>query len=483
MARISTYIKDTGLTDKDLLVGSNYVSGGAGAEIYETTNFTLKNVREYVSSNIVGSNDGISYITENVQLNGSTATKIKICSFPSGTTIIDGTFNASEITTLNLPDNLVTIQDSAFSGNYLTSVTLPDTVTSIGADAFNGNRSLTTINIPSGVTNIGDSAFFFTDLTFTDLAIPASCAVGPDAFRVSEVTGTLTIGDSAALSRQSFASTTLNNIVIGDNVSGTNRNGLPGPFEGAIINGAVTIGNNIDFGNMAWFKITSGNATSVSFGSNFLNYDFLFYDAIFTTYTFSGSPANTIPDGFTLSASMFQESGITSVTIGDNVTINQRAFSTCRNIASLTLGNNVTMVDHPTNRGYQFSGIASNISGGIPVTIPGTTTLAGYSFHFANISTLTIQSGLTEIPEACFNAATITSLSIPSTVLTFGDFCFANSTLPGLTTLTLGSSGNPVTVGGRAFDDAVDLTTVNLPTGSTYNTATSFPVGATINFY
>ncbi len=27
MARISTYIKDTGLTDKDLLVGSNYVSG------------------------------------------------------------------------------------------------------------------------------------------------------------------------------------------------------------------------------------------------------------------------------------------------------------------------------------------------------------------------------------------------------------------------------------------------------------------------
>jgi len=50
MARISTYIKDTGLTDKDLLVGSNYVSGGAGAEIYETANFTLDAVKSYIGA-------------------------------------------------------------------------------------------------------------------------------------------------------------------------------------------------------------------------------------------------------------------------------------------------------------------------------------------------------------------------------------------------------------------------------------------------
>lgn len=50
MARISTYIKDTGLTDKDLLVGSNYVSGGVGAEIYETANFTLDAVKSYIGA-------------------------------------------------------------------------------------------------------------------------------------------------------------------------------------------------------------------------------------------------------------------------------------------------------------------------------------------------------------------------------------------------------------------------------------------------
>ena len=50
MARISTYIKDTGLTDKDLLVGSNYVSGVAGQEVYETANFTLDAVKSYIGA-------------------------------------------------------------------------------------------------------------------------------------------------------------------------------------------------------------------------------------------------------------------------------------------------------------------------------------------------------------------------------------------------------------------------------------------------
>lgn len=50
MARISTYIKDTGLTDKDLLVGSNYVSGGSGQEKYTTANFTLDAVKSYIGA-------------------------------------------------------------------------------------------------------------------------------------------------------------------------------------------------------------------------------------------------------------------------------------------------------------------------------------------------------------------------------------------------------------------------------------------------
>lgn len=48
MARISTYVKDAGLTSKDLLIGSNYISGDVGAEVYETANFTLGDLTSYL---------------------------------------------------------------------------------------------------------------------------------------------------------------------------------------------------------------------------------------------------------------------------------------------------------------------------------------------------------------------------------------------------------------------------------------------------
>jgi hypothetical protein len=50
MARISKYTKDTGLTDRDLLVGSNYISGGLGEEVYETATFTLDAVKSYIGA-------------------------------------------------------------------------------------------------------------------------------------------------------------------------------------------------------------------------------------------------------------------------------------------------------------------------------------------------------------------------------------------------------------------------------------------------
>lgn len=50
MARISKYTKDTGLTNKDLLVGSNYISGGLGEEVYETATFSLDAVKSYIGA-------------------------------------------------------------------------------------------------------------------------------------------------------------------------------------------------------------------------------------------------------------------------------------------------------------------------------------------------------------------------------------------------------------------------------------------------
>lgn len=50
MARISTYAKDGGLTDKDLLIGSNYISGPSGQEVYETATFSLDAIKSYIGA-------------------------------------------------------------------------------------------------------------------------------------------------------------------------------------------------------------------------------------------------------------------------------------------------------------------------------------------------------------------------------------------------------------------------------------------------
>ena len=50
MARISTYLKDTGFTDKDLVIGSDYISGAVGQEIYRTANFRLSGLAEYINN-------------------------------------------------------------------------------------------------------------------------------------------------------------------------------------------------------------------------------------------------------------------------------------------------------------------------------------------------------------------------------------------------------------------------------------------------
>ena len=64
---------------------------------------------------------------------------------------------------VTIPNGVTSIRNGAFYGTGLTSVTIPNSVTTIGGSAFFDCESLTSVTIPASVTSIGENAFQFCD--------------------------------------------------------------------------------------------------------------------------------------------------------------------------------------------------------------------------------------------------------------------------------------------------------------------------------
>lgn len=65
--------------------------------------------------------------------------------------------------TVALPDGVTSIDEGAFANSSLTSITIPEGVTSIDNSVFSYCTSLTSITIPDSVTSIGVVAFLYCD--------------------------------------------------------------------------------------------------------------------------------------------------------------------------------------------------------------------------------------------------------------------------------------------------------------------------------
>ncbi|MBQ1312037.1 MAG: leucine-rich repeat domain-containing protein [Blautia sp.] len=79
----------------------------------------------------------------------------------AGVTSIGSYFlwKCGNLTSISLPDGLLSIGAGAFQECYLSHLNLPDTVESIGADAFFGNDNVSSLTLPKNMAVIGRSAF------------------------------------------------------------------------------------------------------------------------------------------------------------------------------------------------------------------------------------------------------------------------------------------------------------------------------------
>ena len=351
--------------------------------------------------------DGVLYDKDKTTLIQYPCGKAGEYSFPASVTGSEfGAFDGcTSLTSIIIPDGMLTIWNSAFSGCYsLTSVTIPDSVTDIKNQAFSGCKALT--DVYYGGT----------------LAQAAQISVGTNSndYLNNAVWHT---SDGFSYKKSNFGATgncnwTLDDdghlTVFGKGKMADYNNNSPAPWGESIT--SVTIEDGV---------------TKIG------NYGFLLCESLMTL---------TIPDSVTsIGEHAFRACySLTSVTIGDSVTtIDTHAFAGCYALNTVIIPDSVTTIgdsafykctsltevtipDSVTTIGdYVFSGCTSLAS----VTIPDSITTIGYQAFYDcdSLTSVTIPDGVTTIGSLAFsNCDSLASVTIPDSVTTINASAFSS---------------------------------------------------------
>ena len=249
---------------------------------------------------------------------------------------VDGnsSFNgATQLTSIILPNSLLSIGDYCFSECGLTSIVIPDSVTSIGEGAFEDCQGLTSLNIPNSISYIGGDAFRNTlyydnmpdGLIYINNILYKYKGEMPSNTTIDVLSGTIGISGRAFYNM------------------GTNTDELI----------AINIPNSVLFiGNYAFYHCWRLASITIPNSVTFIG-----ENAFAICYSLSSiSLGNGIT---TIKNSTFDNClGISSIIIPDSIlTIESFAFARCNNLSSITIGNSVTSIER-----YAFGQLGNNIS-------------------------------------------------------------------------------------------------------------------------
>ena len=356
----------------------------------------------------------------------------------------------TEITDLVIPDGETIIGNSSFSGcSGLTSVTIPNSVTSIGGSAFRGCKGLTSITIPNSVTSIGGSAFYGCS-GLTSVTIPNSVtSIGEYAFGGCSELTTVTI-NADILYAHVVEVYYQNPTYIEHRVETNAKTYFGSQVKNYIINVPI-IGKYAFYDCSGLTSITIGkNVTSIG-GSAFGRCSGLTSVTIDSNDLLSGSK--------TLSTHFGEQ--VLSYIIGNSVTSiggsGSAAFYGCPSLTSVTIGSGVTNIS-----GNPFAGCRGNITIHVDEDNPKYDSRDNCNAIIEK-ETNTLVAGCmnTHIPNsvtsignnAFYNCFTLTSVTIPNSVTSIGDYAFSSCT--GLTSIKI--SNNVTNIGGKAFKDCTGL--------------------------
>jgi K+-transporting ATPase c subunit len=173
----------------------------------------------------------------------------------------------TRLTSVIIPNSVISIGDWAFAFCALTGVVIPDSVTSIGEAAFLQCTSLTNVLIGNSVTSIGDEAFAGCE-SLTGVVIPDSViSLGDRVFAFCRALTGVVIGNSVtSIGNMAFLFTRLSGIIIPGSVTSIGNQA----FEGCaslrsvfISNGVTSIGDRAFFGTPLTSVVIPESVTSI----------------------------------------------------------------------------------------------------------------------------------------------------------------------------------------------------------------------------
>ena len=358
-------------------------------------------------------------------------------------TKIGGFSYCSGLTSVDIPDGVVSIGGYAFTGcSSLTSVDIPDGVVSIGDYAFSGCSSLAEINCCATVPPVcGQYCFDYVDISNCTLSVPEGAE---EAYKTADVwkeffyeyfmSGGIKYG--ALTSSQGNIATVL---------------------AGGEYTGDITIPATVENGGIT-YTVTSIRANAFAECSDLVSVDIpagvtSIGEAAFnycSSLTYIDIPAGVTSIGYGTFSGC---SSLASIDIPDGViSIGERAFSNCSSLESVTLSRGLETI------GYEaFSG-CSNLA---VVTIPETVTTieTGVFADCNSLASVDIPDKVNSIADYTFYyCSSLESVTLGSGVETIGDCAFSDCS--SLAEITCRATVPPV-CGERCFDD-VDISNCTL---------------------
>lgn len=380
--------------------------------------------------------------------------------------------NMSKVTGVTLPAGLTNIGSYAFGssdaakGNGITTLVLPESVVTVAENAFRNAKSLATLTIGKNVTKIGANAFAGTAITTLNYNA-ANAEIANNMFSGFTAEATLTVGDDVEVLPANLTKgwTGIKTVTLGAKITEIPASAFDGITKLSQVNfDTITSIGSYAFRNTSLESFTIPSTVTRLGGGAFadctklasLTYDAV--DAAGTTSTavaFSGCTA------------------LTKVTVGADVTaIPAYLLLNVASVNTIELGGKVETIGEQA-----FSG-----TGITAITLPNSLlSIGGNAFVGTKLQTLTIPENVTTVGAGAFkDITTLTALTFNA--ISMGDFITSPfSGCTELSTVTFGSTvaqipaylfaGNTKiskivfpatckTVGAHAFDGCTALETV-----------------------